>query len=81
MVEWHGNNGNWAYKCDFVGQDLAQVEDVERGRDCIENCRNTNGCTHYTLNKERRICFMKKGSVRANDYFYSGNDNHICGYL
>ncbi|XP_065660957.1 uncharacterized protein LOC100199632 [Hydra vulgaris] len=57
LIKW---NGNWAFSCDFPGNDFSKIENM-RGELCGAKCANTNGCTHFTHNPDERggTCFMK----------------------
>ena len=66
QIQW--NNGDWAFACDFVNNDLSSAQ--TRGEDCSTKCQQTFGCTHYTHNTYNGgTCWMKKGSVTKTGRF------------
>ena len=76
-IDW---NGNWAFKCDFKGNDLSNMK--SRGEDCSGICARTNGCTHFSWNIfENGTCWMKKGSVSKKDAITSTEKGIVCGIV
>lgn len=58
LIKW---NGNWAFSCDFYGNDFLKFENFP-GEQCGGKCANTQGCTHFTHNPYEKggTCFLKK---------------------
>ena len=59
QISW--KNGNWAFSCDFYGNDFLKIENF-RGELCGGKCASTKGCTHFTHNPNEKggTCFLKK---------------------
>jgi hypothetical protein len=75
IINW---NGNWAFACDFPGNDLLNVP--SSGEKCGGLCQKIVGCTHFTWNYQQGgTCFMKKGPVNKDDAFYTGDQGIVCG--
>jgi len=76
-IQW---NGNWAFGCDFRGNDLSDIR--ISGELCGGKCAQTTGCTHFAWNTlNGGTCWMKSGSVSKNDAFSSWDQNMVCGLL
>lgn len=76
-ISW---NGNWAFACDFHGNDLSSAR--VSGEDCGGKCAGTSGCTHFTWTTYNGgTCWMKSGSVSKNNAFDTGDQSMVCGVL
>lgn len=79
-INWE--NGNWAYKCNFNGNDIGKT--VGPHEECAGNCKAKSGCTHfvhYWEGEEGGTCYMKKGSVSKKDAIDTGDARRICGII
>ena len=77
-VAWNGNN--WAYSCDFRGNELSNVQ-VSAAL-CGSTCAQTPACTHFTwTNVNNGTCWMKNGTVFKNDAFSTNDMTMVCGIL
>ncbi|CAF3029479.1 unnamed protein product [Rotaria sp. Silwood2] len=77
-IAWNGNN--WAMGCDFVNNDLKNVQ--VRGEDCSGKCAETPGCTHFVwTNWNGGTCWMKQGSVSKNDAIATSDQGMVCGVV
>ncbi len=75
-VSWDGNN--WAYECNFDGNDLSNV--LSTAADCGGKCSSTPLCTHFTWTKYNGgTCFMKQGNVSQQDAVSTNDQNMVCG--
>jgi len=77
-IDWKG--GNWAYACDFSGNDLSnkKIGHVE----CRRTCASTHECTHYTWTAQNEgTCWMKKGETAKGNAVKVSNKNYICGIV
>ena len=71
-------NGNWAFGCDFKGNDLSNVQIP--GEQCGGKCDNTLGCTHFTWTTYNGgTCWMKFGVVSKTNAFSVGDQTSLCG--
>ena len=77
VLQWHGN---WALNCDWAGNDMHDVQ-CATGAECVERCKTTRDCTHYTWRKSARMCFLKHGRVTKKDAHAHPSDDLICGLL
>ncbi|OQV22079.1 hypothetical protein BV898_03924 [Hypsibius exemplaris] len=76
-IQW---NGNWAFGCDFVGNDLKSVQ--VPGDQCGGLCASTQGCTHFTWTSYAGgTCFMKLWSVSKSDAFKTSDSSMVCGVV
>ena len=77
-IDWNGNN--WAFRCDFTGNDLTSAQ--IRGEDCGGRCAETSECTHFTWTKhDGGTCWMKKGSVSKDNAFETQDGSMVCGVI
>jgi hypothetical protein len=77
-INWNGNN--WAFSCDFKGNDLTNVE--VHSEDCGGRCAQTSGCTHFTWTQwNGGTCWMKYGSISKNDAVSISDPNAVCGVV
>jgi len=77
QISW---NGNWAFACDFQGNDLTNVQ--IRGEDCGGRCAQTSGCTHFTWTTYLGgTCWMKQGSVGKHNAFSTNDQSMVCGVV
>ena len=77
-VVWNGNN--WAYACDFHGNDLSNA--LVPAASCGPTCAETPECTHFTWNLVNNgTCWMKSGTVSKNDAFSTNDTTMVCGIL
>ncbi|OQV16017.1 Endoglucanase-5 [Hypsibius exemplaris] len=76
-IQW---NGNWAFGCDFVGNDLSSAR--ISSDQCGGYCASTSGCTHFTWTSYAGgTCFMKLGSVSKADAFKTSDNTMVCGVV
>ncbi|CAF1100871.1 unnamed protein product [Brachionus calyciflorus] len=76
-IEW---NDNWAFGCDFQGNELSSV--VIPADKCSSQCSQTPECTHFTWTTwNGGTCWMKKGSVSKNNAFETWDKSMICGVI
>ena len=76
-INW---NGNWAFACDFPGNDMGNVQ--VSGADCGGRCAQTSSCTHFTWTSYNDgTCWMKSGSVFKNDAVSTNDNSMVCGVL
>ncbi|CAF4471790.1 unnamed protein product [Rotaria socialis] len=74
-VNW---NGNWAFACDFHGNDMYSVR--SSGEHCGGKCANTHGCTHFAWTLYNGgTCWLKSGHVSKSDAFPTGRHDMVCG--
>ncbi|CAF2072403.1 unnamed protein product [Rotaria magnacalcarata] len=74
-VNW---NGNWAFACDFHGNDMYGVR--SSGEHCGGKCANTHGCTHFAWTLHNGgTCWLKSGHVSKSDAFSTGRHDMVCG--
>ena len=77
-IDWDGNN--WAYACDFKGNDLWNVLSI--AADCGLKCVNTLNCSHFSWTKyDGGTCFMKSGNITKEDALATNDQLMICGIL
>ncbi|CAF1292597.1 unnamed protein product [Rotaria sordida] len=77
-IQW--TEDNWAFGCDFVGNDLSNVQ--IRGEDCGLKCVQTQDCTHFTWTQwNDGTCWLKKGSVSKNNAVSTDDKNMVCGII
>lgn len=77
QISW---NGNWAFACDFQGNDLTNVQ--IRGEDCGGRCAQTSGCTHFTWTTYLGgTCWMKQGAVGKHNAFSTNDQSMVCGVI
>mgnify|MGYP002385920216 FL=1 len=77
QIHW---NGNWAFGCDFRGNDLSNVQ--ISGELCGGKCAQTTGCTHFTWTRfNGGTCWLKSGSVSKNDAFSTQDQTMVCGVM
>jgi len=73
-------NDNWAFACDFHGNDLTNVQ--IRSEDCSEQCAQTSGCTHFTWTTHNDgACWMKSVAVSKSDAYSTDDQSMVCGVL
>jgi hypothetical protein len=78
-IKWNGND--WAYDCDFDGNDLTSSVQIRR-RDCFERCVEKSGCTHFTwIQWISGFCWMKYGSVLKSEVYSTIESETICGVI
>ena len=71
-------NGNWAFACDFYGNDLTNAQ--IRGEDCGGRCAQTAGCTHFTWTTYNGgTCWMKQGPVSKSNARFTNDQSMVCG--
>jgi hypothetical protein len=76
-INW---NGNWAFSCDFKGNDLKNVQ--SRGEDCARKCNQTSGCTHFTWTTfNTGTCWMKQGKISKDQAHDSDDKEMVCGVV
>ena len=76
QINW--NPDNWAFACDFQGNDLSNVR--IRGEDCGRRCSQTAHCTHFTwTGHEGGTCWMKTGEISRDNAHYTGDHSMVCG--
>ncbi|XP_055354488.1 uncharacterized protein LOC129600111 isoform X2 [Paramacrobiotus metropolitanus] len=76
-IQW---NGNWAFGCDFSGNDLdrAQVP----GEQCGGQCSSNPQCTHFSWTRwNGGTCFLKRGSISKSNAIKTGDDSNVCGVI
>jgi hypothetical protein len=80
-IEWNDDE-NWAYGCDFKGNDLS-VNIVQNPTDCKNLCVKTSECTHYVWSTILiiGICSMKKGPINKNDVITAKDNKMVCGIV
>lgn len=82
-INWNydkANRLNWAFDCDFFGNDLENVP--SSGEECGPRCRQKSGCTHFTwTNYKGGICWLKKGQIQNQNAVSLLNSNAVCGIL
>ncbi len=82
-IKWRdGPDGQEAFKCNFSGNDLSNVE--SKDYECSGECIATKGCTHYTWNNENGgTCRMKKGPISQSDatFVEFDVDGLTCGII
>ncbi|CAF1087232.1 unnamed protein product [Adineta steineri] len=77
-VQWNGNN--WAMSCDFIGNDLSNVQSTSEL--CSQKCTQTPGCTHFSWNLYNDgTCWLKTNNVTKADAFSNNDLNMICGII
>ena len=77
-VTWQ--TGDWAFACDFKGNDLSNAR--VSGDKCGPKCVSTSGCTHFTWTTYNGgTCWMKKGSVSKSNAFDTGDRTMVCGVV
>ncbi|CAF1232589.1 unnamed protein product [Rotaria sp. Silwood1] len=77
-IDWNGNN--WAFGCDFNGNDLSNVQ--IRGEDCGGLCDKTPGCTHFTWTTWKDgTCWLKKGPISKNQALETDDKTMVCGVV
>ena len=77
-VTWQ--NGDWAFGCDFKGNDLSNAR--VSGDKCGQTCVSTSGCTHFTWTTYNGgTCWMKKGPISKSNAFDTGNKTMVCGVV
>ncbi|CAF0897257.1 unnamed protein product [Adineta steineri] len=78
VVNWHGND--WAYACDFYGNDLINVPVLATL--CGPKCSETERCTHYAWHDwGGGDCFLKFGNVSKSDAVVTNETTMICGIV
>ena len=76
-VTW---TGDWAFACDFKGNDLSNVR--VSGDQCGSKCASTSGCTHFTYTTYNDgTCWMKQGPVSKSNAFDTGDKTMVCGVV
>jgi hypothetical protein len=72
--------GNWAFACDFPGNDLSNK--IVPGEQCGGLCASTGGCTHFTWTSYNGgTCWMKSGSVSKSSALDTGDNSMVCGIV
>ena len=75
-INWQQHN--WAYGCDFIGNDFTSARTT--GAQCGPLCSNRHGCTHFTWTKHNGgTCWMKKGSIAKSDAILTRDLSMVCG--
>lgn len=78
VVQWQP--GNWAFKCDFIGNDFFTVK--SEGQYCTSKCELIDDCTHFTWNMyDGGTCYFKKGDISPEDAIDSEQQSIVCGYI
>jgi hypothetical protein len=79
LIEWKGNN--WAFACDFEGDDLVNVQ--IKGDDCGQRCVDTAGCTHFTWTDfNGGTCWLKSYQGVKKEYAkYMTSGTYVCGVI
>jgi len=68
----------WAFNCDFKNNIFKQA--YIRGEKCGRRCVETKGCTHFSWTRHNKgTCWLKSGSVKTSDAYYSNVDGIVCG--
>lgn len=68
----------WALNCDFKNNSFEYA--YIRGEDCGRRCAETKGCTNFSWTRYNKgTCFLKNGSVKTSDAYYSSEVGIICG--
>jgi len=76
-IRW---NENWAFSCDFDGNDLSNVQCP--GELCSTKCGQTSGCTHFAwTNYNGGTCWMKSGPISKSNAIHSSDPSIVCGVL
>ena len=76
-INW---NDNWAFACDFSGNDMGSVQ--VRDEDCGGRCTQTSGCTHFTWTTYNGgTCWLKSGSVSKSDATSTNDASMVCGII
>lgn len=70
-------SGNWAFACDFYGNDFKNVR--ISGEQCGGTCSSTPECTHFTWSYG--TCYLKRGQVSKSDAKYTGDQSMVCGIV
>ncbi|UJR18907.1 hypothetical protein I4U23_022035 [Adineta vaga] len=77
-INWNGNN--WAFACDFKGNNLSNVRIP--GEQCGGKCTRTPQCTHFVWTTSNGgTCWMKKGAVSKKDAIATNDRNMVCGVM
>ncbi|CAF3894741.1 unnamed protein product [Rotaria sordida] len=77
-IQW--TKDNWAFGCDFVGNDLSNVQ--IRGEDCGLKCVQTQDCTHFTWTQwNGGTCWLKKGPISKNQAVKTDDNTMVCGVV
>ncbi|UJR34600.1 hypothetical protein I4U23_027376 [Adineta vaga] len=75
-IRW--DDRNWAYSCDFNGNDISNVS--TSAPTCGGKCYDNRNCTHFTWTEiNGGTCFMKGGNVTREDAFFKNDPTMICG--
>ena len=70
---------NWAYGCDWNGQDLSHTSSAPD--QCGSICATTSGCTHFTwTDYDNGTCYLKSGGYSPGDAFAVSGQSQICGF-
>lgn len=76
-IKWH--ESNYAYGCDFPGNDVASVR--VSGEQCGTMCDRKRECTHYTWTTyEDGTCWLKSGAVFKKDAVKTHDLTMTCGF-
>lgn len=77
-VTWQ--SGNWAFACDFKGNDLTNTR--VSADQCGPKCVSTNGCSHFTWTTYNGgTCWMKQGVVSKSNAFDTNDRSMVCGVV
>ncbi|CAF1552387.1 unnamed protein product [Adineta ricciae] len=78
LIRW--DERNWAYSCDFPGNNLANVSSSPPS--CGPKCNTMPNCTHFTWsNYNTGTCFLKYGNVTKQDAVFKNDQTMICGIV
>ncbi|GAV00590.1 hypothetical protein RvY_11416 [Ramazzottius varieornatus] len=76
-TEW---KGNWAFGCDFPGNDLGYANAPMYN--CEPICAAYQGCTHFKWTEEEEgTCWLKQGTKLKGDAVQIDDKSVVCGVL
>jgi len=83
-IKWNVNEEDgitWAMNCEFVGNHLNTVKDIE-GQYCGMLCASTLECTHFVwMRKSGGTCELKKGSISLEQAKWKRQRGIVCGIV
>lgn len=76
-IRW---NGNWAFDCDFPGNDLTSMPSSLKN--CKRLCEDDARCSHYTWSEFKGgLCKLKSGKVSKLDAVDTSNNGMMCAIV
>ena len=79
-IQWQP--GNWAFACDFPGDDIQNVLMPGSGANCGPTCQKKSGCTHFTWNTYNGgTCWLKSAPVTKAYATFTGDYSAVCGII